>query len=38
MIDTMMELSPLDYRYEEELLERFSSVSRAVVMATLLTA
>jgi predicted PurR-regulated permease PerM len=38
MIDTMMELSPLDYRYEEELLERFSSVSRAVVVATLLTA
>lgn len=38
MIDTMMELSPLDYRYEEELLERFSSVSRAVVVATLFTA
>jgi predicted PurR-regulated permease PerM len=33
-----MQLSPLDERYESELLERFGSVSRAVVVATLLSA
>ena len=38
MIDTVMDLSPLDARYEQELLERFGDVSRAVVVATLLSA
>ncbi|MCC7476738.1 MAG: AI-2E family transporter [Pirellulales bacterium] len=38
MIDTVLDLSPLDYRYEQELLERFGDVSRAVVVATLLSA
>ncbi|TWT37552.1 putative inner membrane protein [Posidoniimonas corsicana] len=38
MIQTMMHLSPLDDAYEEELLERFAQVSRAVVVATLLSA
>jgi predicted PurR-regulated permease PerM len=38
MIDAVMELSPLDARYEQELLERFGDVSRAVVVATLLSA
>ena len=38
MIDTVMDLSPLDARYEQELLERFGDVSRAVVVATLLAA
>ena len=38
MIDAVMDLSPLDYLYEQELLERFGDVSRAVVVATLLSA
>jgi len=38
MIRTVMYLSPLDARYEKELLERFGEVSRAVVVATLLSA
>jgi predicted PurR-regulated permease PerM len=38
MIRTVMYLSPLESRYEQELLERFGSVSRAVVVATLLSA
>jgi predicted PurR-regulated permease PerM len=38
MISTVMYLSPLDSRYEKELLERFGEVSRAVVVATLLSA
>ena len=38
MIRTVMYLSPLDPRYEKELLERFGEVSRAVVVATLLSA
>jgi predicted PurR-regulated permease PerM len=38
MIRTVMYLSPLDSRYEKELLERFGEVSRAVVVATLLSA
>ncbi|MFW6171298.1 MAG: AI-2E family transporter, partial [Planctomycetota bacterium] len=38
MIDTLMRLSPLDDRYERELLADFSKVSRAVVLATLLSA
>ncbi len=38
MIETVMRLSPLDDRYEQELLADFANVSRAVVMATLLSA
>jgi predicted PurR-regulated permease PerM len=38
MIRTAMHLSPLDPAYEKELLERFGEVSRAVVVATLLSA
>jgi predicted PurR-regulated permease PerM len=38
MIRALMRLSPLDSRYEHELLERFGQVSRAVVVATLLSA
>jgi predicted PurR-regulated permease PerM len=38
MIRTVMQLSPLDEHYEQELLERFGQVSRAVVLATLLSA
>lgn len=38
MIRAVMHLSPLDPRYEQELLERFGQVSRAVVVATLLSA
>ena len=38
MIRTAMRLSPLDDTYEAELLNEFSSVSRAVVLATLLSA
>jgi predicted PurR-regulated permease PerM len=38
MIRALMRLSPLDNRYEQELLERFAQVSRAVVVATLLSA
>ena len=38
MIRALMQLSPLDARYEQELLERFGSVSRAVVVAILLSA
>jgi predicted PurR-regulated permease PerM len=38
MIRGLMRLSPLDSRYERELLERFAQVSRAVVVATLLSA
>lgn len=38
MIRAVMYLSPLDERYEQELLERFGDVSRAVVVATLLSA
>ena len=37
-IHTIMLLSPLDPEYEEELLNRFSNVSRAVVSASLLSA
>jgi predicted PurR-regulated permease PerM len=35
MIQTLMQLSPLDPAYEQELLKRFSEISRAVVVATL---
>jgi predicted PurR-regulated permease PerM len=38
MIATAMHLSPLEPAYEKELLERFAQVSRAVVVATLLSA
>lgn len=38
MIKNMMHLSPLDDRYEEELLLEFDRISRAVVLATLLSA
>ena len=38
MINTIMRLSPLEDRYEEELIMEFDKVSRAVVLATLLSA
>lgn len=38
MVRTLMELSPLDNRYEEELLEEFDRTSRAIVLATILSA
>lgn len=38
MIQTIMRLSPLDDAYEQELLLEFDRISRAVVLATLLSA
>lgn len=38
MIRAVMRLSPLDDRYEEQLISQFDSISRAVVLATLLSA
>ena len=38
MISSLMRMSPLDDRHERELLEEFDRVSRAVVVATLLSA
>ena len=38
MTRALMRLSPLDDRYEQELLAEFDTISRAVVLATLLTA
>lgn len=38
IIETLMHLSPLDDDYERELLSRFAQVSRAVVLATILSA
>ncbi len=38
MVRTIMHLSPLDDAYEEELLLEFDRISRAVVVATLLSA
>jgi predicted PurR-regulated permease PerM len=38
MIKALMRISPLDDRYEEQLLYEFSTVTRAVVVATLLSA
>lgn len=38
MIETLTQLSPMDDDYEHELLERFAEVSRAVVVAMLLSA
>ncbi len=38
MVSAIMRLSPLNDRYEEQLVEQFDSISRAVVVATLLSA
>jgi predicted PurR-regulated permease PerM len=38
MIQRLMRLSPLDDRYEEQLIRQFGDVTRAVVVATLLSA
>lgn len=38
MVDSLMRLSPLDRRHVSQLLTEFDKVSRAVVMATLLSA
>lgn len=38
MVRAIMQLSPLDDAYEQQLLDQFSDVSRAVVLATLLSA
>ncbi len=38
MITALMRLSPLDDKYEQELLEKFSDISRSVVLATLASA
>ncbi len=38
MIRSIMELSPLDDRYELELLAEFDRISRAIVLATVLSA
>jgi predicted PurR-regulated permease PerM len=38
MIRGLMQLSPLDERYELELLARFGEISRSVVVATMLSA
>ncbi|NLF68118.1 MAG: AI-2E family transporter [Candidatus Anammoximicrobium sp.] len=38
IIHTIMKLSPLDDQYEQELVREFDEVSRAVVLATLLSA
>ncbi len=38
IIRALMRLSPLEDRYEKELLEEFDRISRAVVLATLLSA
>ena len=38
MVETMMRLSPLNNDYEHELVAEFSNISRAVVLATLLSA
>jgi len=38
MIRTVMRLSPLDDKYEEQLIRQFDVVTRAVVLATLLSA
>lgn len=38
MIEALMRLSPLDDAYERELLDKFSDISRSVVMATLISA
>lgn len=38
MIRTTMRLSPLDDKYEEQLIKEFDKISRSVVLATLLSA
>ena len=38
MVRTVMRLSPLDDKYEEQLIDQFDKISRAVVLATLLSA
>jgi predicted PurR-regulated permease PerM len=38
MVHTVMRLSPLDDRYERQLVEQFEEITRAVVVATLLSA
>ncbi len=38
MTAALMKLSPLDDNYEQELLDKFGDISRAVVVATLLSA
>lgn len=38
MIKAVMRMSPLEDRYEEQLLQEFGNISRAVVLATLLSA
>jgi predicted PurR-regulated permease PerM len=38
MVRALMQLSPLDESYEIELLEKFGSISRSVVLATMLSA
>jgi predicted PurR-regulated permease PerM len=38
MINGLMQLTPLDQRYEYELLVRFAEISRSVVLATMLSA
>ena len=38
MISTVMRLSPMDDRHEQQLLDQFGQLSRAVVIATLLSA
>jgi predicted PurR-regulated permease PerM len=38
MLIALMRMSPLDDNYERELLEKFSDISRSVVVATLLSA
>jgi len=38
MVNAAVRLSPLDQRYQKQLIEEFDGVSRAVVLATLLAA
>ncbi|MBN2474024.1 MAG: AI-2E family transporter [Pirellulales bacterium] len=38
MVRTIMRLSPLDDKYEEQLIEQFDTMTRAVVVATVLSA
>lgn len=38
MVRRIMQLSPLDSRYEQQLVDEFGRISRAVVLATLLSA
>lgn len=38
MVRTIMRLSPLNNRYEEQLIDQFDNITRAVVVATLLSA